>query len=125
MLDIFKQYASIQPWLINDGTPPDTEYRQSPAERAKLDGLYECILCSCCTSGCPSWWWNPQKYLGPAVLLQAYRFIADSRDTATQARLSRLSDRCRDIGNCSWVCPKHLNPMKAISDIRRGLVKKN
>lgn len=126
----FAQYASIKPWLINDGEPPTTEYRQSPEERAKLDGLYECILCGCCTSGCPSWWWNPDKYLGPAVLLQAYRFIADSRDTATQARLQRLSDRfslyrCRDIGNCSWVCPKHLNPMKAISDIRREMLKKH
>ena len=125
----FAQYASIQPWLINDSAPPTTEYRQSPEERAKLDGLYECILCGCCSSGCPSWWWNPDKYLGPAVLLQAYRFIADSRDTATPARLQRLSDRfslyrCRDIGNCSWVCPKHLNPMKAISDIRREMLKK-
>jgi len=126
----FSQYASIKPWLINDSEPPATEYRQSPEERARLDGLYECILCGCCTSGCPSWWWNPDKYLGPAVLLQAYRFIADSRDTATQARLQRLSDRfslyrCRNIGNCSWVCPKHLNPMQAISDIRREMLKKN
>lgn len=98
-------------------------------ERARLDGLYECILCGCCTSGCPSWWWNPDKYLGPAVLLQAQRFLADSRDTAEGERLAALQDpfsvfRCRDIQNCTQVCPKGLNPMQAISDIRRRLLKK-
>ncbi|KJS07259.1 MAG: succinate dehydrogenase [Gammaproteobacteria bacterium BRH_c0] len=124
----FEQYASIKPWLINDSGTVDKELHQSAADRAKLDGLYECIMCGCCTSGCPSWWWNPEKYLGPAVLLQAYRFIADSRDTASGERLGALSDhfsvyRCRDVGNCSWVCPKGLNPMGAISDIRRTLLK--
>jgi len=124
----FDQYESIKPWLINDDPLPATERRQSPEERARLDGLYECILCGCCTSGCPSWWWNPDKYLGPAVLLQAQRFLEDSRDTAEAERLDALDDpfsvfRCRDIQNCTQVCPKGLNPMKAISDIRRRLLK--
>lgn len=124
----FEQYHRIKPWLMNDDPPPATERLQSPEERARLDGLYECILCGCCTSGCPSWWWNPDKYLGPAVLLQAQRFLADSRDTATTERLSELEDpysvfRCRNIENCTQVCPKGLNPMKAISDIRRRLLK--
>lgn len=124
----FAQYARVQPYLINDGPVPATERRQSPAERAQLDGLYECILCACCTSGCPSWWWNPDGYLGPAALLQAERFLVDSRDTATLKRLAALDDhfsvyRCRDIGNCTWVCPKHLNPMRAISEIRRKLLR--
>src|SRR5699024_6435882 len=88
----FEQYKAIKPWLINDEPAPATERRQSPEDRAKLDGLYECILCGCCTSGCPSWWWNPKKYLGPAVLLQAERFLADSRDTATSERLSTMDD---------------------------------
>jgi len=123
----FEQYAKARPYLINDDPVPATERRQSPEERAKLDGLYECILCACCTSGCPSWWWNPDKYLGPAALLQAERFLADSRDTATEERLAKLDDhfsvyRCRNIGNCTWVCPKKLNPMGAISEIRRRLV---
>ena len=122
----FAQYERIKPWVINDDPPPATERRQSPEERARLDGLYECILCGCCTSGCPSWWWNPDKYLGPAVLLQAQRFLEDSRDTAADKRLDALDDhfsvfRCRNIGNCTQVCPKGLNPMKAISDIRRRL----
>ncbi|ERS13578.1 succinate dehydrogenase iron-sulfur subunit [Alloalcanivorax xenomutans] len=124
----FEQYRQIQPWLINDGPPPAIERTQSPEERARLDGLYECILCGCCTSGCPSWWWNPDKYLGPAVLLQVERFLRDSRDTATGARLAALDDqfsvfRCRNIQNCAEVCPKGLNPMRAISDIRRRLLK--
>lgn len=123
----FDQYRRIRPWLINHRPPPATERRQSPEERARLDGLYECILCGCCTSGCPSWWWNPDTYLGPAVLLQARRFLADSRDTAAGERLAALDDhfsvfRCRDIQNCTQVCPKGLNPMKAISDIRRRLL---
>lgn len=124
----FEQYHRIKPWLMNDNPPPAGERLQSPEERARLDGLYECILCGCCTSGCPSWWWNPDKYLGPAVLLQAQRFLVDSRDTATTERLSELEDpysvfRCRNIENCTQVCPKGLNPMKAISDIRRRLLK--
>lgn len=122
----FDQYWKIQPYLQNDQPPPASERLQSPEQRARLDGLYECILCACCTSGCPSWWWNPDKYLGPAALLQAQRFLEDSRDTAGDQRLAALDDhfsvfRCRDIGNCTWVCPKGLNPMKAISDIRRRL----
>lgn len=124
----FEQYRKIKPWLINDDPPPAGERLQSPEERARLDGLYECILCGCCTSGCPSWWWNPDKYLGPAVLLQAQRFLADSRDTATAERLNELEDhfsvfRCRNIENCTQVCPKGLNPMKAISNIRHQLLK--
>lgn len=123
----FEQYRHIKPWIINDGPPPLTERHQSPGERARLDGLYECILCGCCTSGCPSWWWNPDKYLGPAVLLQVQRFLEDSRDTAPVERLEALDDhfsvfRCRDVQNCTQVCPKGLNPMKAISDIRRRLL---
>lgn len=126
----FDQYHQIKPWLINDKASPATERLQSPEERARLDGLYECILCGCCTSGCPSWWWNPDKYLGPAVLLQAQRFLEDSRDSAESERLAALNDqfsvfRCRDIQNCTQVCPKGLNPMKAISDIRRKLLKES
>ena len=119
----FQQYHSIQPWLINHDPAPAIERLQSPEERAKLDGLYECILCGCCSSQCPSWWWNPEKYVGPAGLLQAWRFIVDSRDQAKEQRLERLEDpfslfRCRTIGNCTWVCPKGLNPMAAIGKIR-------
>lgn len=125
----FKQYQSIKPWLINDEPAPPIERLQSPEERARLDGLYECILCGCCSSQCPSWWWNPEKYVGPAGLLQAWRFITDSRDQAKEERLERLEDpfslfRCRSIGNCSWVCPKGLNPMGAIGKIRQELFRK-
>ncbi len=125
----FRQYERVKPWLINDDPPPPRERLQSVEERAALDGLYECILCGCCSSQCPSWWWNPDRYIGPAGLLQAYRFIADSRDDATDERLSGLDDpyrlfRCRSIGNCSWVCPKGLDPMGAIGHIRRELAKK-
>lgn len=125
----FQQYESIKPWLINNDPPPTRERLQSPEDRAKLDGLYECILCGCCSSQCPSWWWNPDRYVGPAGLLQAYRFIVDSRDQATDERLADLEDayslyRCRSIGNCSWVCPKGLNPMGAIGHIRRELAKR-
>lgn len=125
----FKQYQSIKPWLINDEPAPPIERLQSPEERARLDGLYECILCGCCSSQCPSWWWNPEKYVGPAGLLQAWRFITDSRDQAKEERLERLEDpfslfRCRSIGNCSWVCPKGLNPMGAIGKIRQELLRK-
>ena len=126
----FQQYESIKPWLINHEPAPAIERLQSPKERAKLDGLYECILCGCCSSQCPSWWWNPEKYVGPAGLLQAWRFITDSRDQATVERLERLEDpfslfRCRSIGNCSWVCPKGLNPMGAIGKIRQELFRKS
>lgn len=125
----FTQYHRIQPYLQNDNLAPAIERLQSPEDRAKLDGLYECILCACCTSACPSYWWNPERYVGPAGLLQAYRFLIDSRDTKTEQRLKELEDpfsvfRCRDIGNCSDVCPKGLNPMGAIGHIRRMLVKR-
>lgn len=124
----FKQYESIQPWLINDNPVPARERLQSPEDRAKLDGLYECILCACCSSACPSWWWNPEKYVGPAGLLQAHRFLLDSRDTATAERLAKLDDpfsvfRCRGIGNCAAYCPKGLNPMKEIGRIKAMLVR--
>lgn len=124
----FEQYERIRPYLINDDPPPAIERLQSPEERARLDGLYECILCGCCSSGCPSYWWNPEKYVGPAGLLQAYRFLADSRDKGFSQRLEELEDpysvyRCHSIGNCTHVCPKGLNPMKAISDIKRLLLK--
>lgn len=125
----YEQYEKVRPFLINDTPPPAIERRQSPEEREKLDGLYECILCACCTTSCPSWWWNPEKYLGPAALLQARRFLADSRDTATEERLSRMQDpfslfRCRGIMNCTAVCPKGLNPMRAIGEIRDMLMER-
>jgi len=124
----FEQYKRIHPYLINDEPEPPIERLQSPEERARLDGLYECILCGCCSSACPSYWWNPDKYVGPAGLLQAYRFLSDSRDRGLEQRLSELQDpfsvfRCHSIGNCTHVCPKGLNPMKAISDIKRLLIK--
>ena len=127
LAQFYKQYERIKPYLINDETPPATERLQSPAERAKLDGLYECILCACCTSACPSFWWNPDKFVGPAGLLQAYRFLADSRDTATAERLADLEDpfslfRCRGIMNCVSVCPRGLNPTRAIGKIRSMLL---
>jgi succinate dehydrogenase / fumarate reductase iron-sulfur subunit len=125
----FKQYERVKPWLINDDSTPPIERLQSPEDRAKLDGFYECILCACCTSGCPSWWWNPDKFIGPAGLLNAYRFIQDSRDTATAQRLNDLNDayalyRCRNIQNCTYVCPKGLNPMLAIDHIRQKIALK-
>jgi succinate dehydrogenase / fumarate reductase, iron-sulfur subunit len=124
----YAQYASIQPWLQAESPPPpDRERRQSPEERAKLDGLWECILCFCCTTSCPSYWWNGDRYLGPAVLLQAYRWIADSRDEATGERLDALEDpfrlyRCHTIMNCTRTCPKNLNPAKAIAEIKKLMV---
>ena len=126
----FKQYHSITPYLINDDTPPERERLQSPEQRDELNGLYECILCACCSSQCPSFWWNPDKFVGPAGLLQAYRFIADSRDQATDERLDDLNDayrlfRCRTIMNCSEVCPKGLEPSRAIEKIRLKLVGKS
>jgi len=125
----YAQYRKIEPYLINNEVPPTRERLQSPAEREKLDGLYECILCACCSTACPSFWWNPDKFIGPAGLLQAYRFLADSRDTATEERLANLDDpfsvfRCRGIMNCVNVCPKGLNPTRAIGHIRNMLLKK-
>lgn len=123
----YAQYEKIKPYLLNDSPPPAIERLQSIEEREKLDGLYECILCACCSTSCPSFWWNPDKFIGPAGLLQAYRFLADSRDTATEERLSELDDpfsvfRCHGIQNCVAVCPKSLNPTRAIGHIRNMLL---
>ena len=130
MTQFFKQYHSIKPYLINDEPAPEKERLQSPADREALDGLYECILCACCTSSCPSFWWNPDKYVGPAGLLPAYRFIADSRDQATGERLDDLEDpyrlfRCHTIMNCTDACPKGLNPAEAIGKIKLELAKRS
>jgi succinate dehydrogenase / fumarate reductase, iron-sulfur subunit len=128
MSQFYTQYEKVKPYLINDDKlPPAGEYLQSPEERAKLDGLYECILCACCSTSCPSFWWNPDKFIGPAGLLHAYRFLADSRDTATEQRLNDLDDafsvfRCHGIMNCVNVCPKGLNPTKAIGQIKSMLL---
>jgi succinate dehydrogenase / fumarate reductase iron-sulfur subunit len=127
MSQFYRQYEKIRPYLINDQPAPAQERLQSPEDRAKLDGLYECILCACCSTSCPSFWWNPEKFIGPAGLLQAYRFLADSRDTATAERLADLDDpfsvfRCRGIMNCVSVCPKGLNPTRAIGKIRSMLL---
>ncbi|SFZ75298.1 succinate dehydrogenase / fumarate reductase iron-sulfur subunit [Chitinimonas taiwanensis DSM 18899] len=129
MTQFFKQYNSIKPYVINDTPPPSHERLQSPEDREELDGLYECILCACCSTSCPSFWWNPDKFVGPAGLLAAYRFIADTRDTATNERLDNLEDpyrlfRCHSIMNCVDVCPKHLNPTKAIGKIKELMVKR-
>ena len=129
MAPFYRQYKSVKPWLINASPEPEVERLQSPIERAQLDGLYECILCACCTTACPSFWWNPETFVGPAGLLQAYRFIADSRDEATSERLDNLEDpyrlyRCRTILNCVDVCPKGLSPAGAIGHIRTQLVKR-
>ena len=129
MTQFFKQYHSIKPFLINDTPPPEKERLQSPEEREELDGLYECILCACCSTSCPSFWWNPDKFVGPAGLLQAYRFIADSRDQATSERLDNLEDpyrlfRCHTIMNCVDVCPKGLNPTRAIGKIKELMVRR-
>jgi succinate dehydrogenase / fumarate reductase iron-sulfur subunit len=127
MTQFYDQYKKIEPYLQNDTPAPAIERLQSPEERAKLDGLYECILCACCSTSCPSFWWNPDKFIGPAGLLQAYRFLADSRDQATEHRLSKLDDpfsvfRCHGIQNCVSVCPKGLNPTRAIGHIRNMLL---
>jgi succinate dehydrogenase / fumarate reductase iron-sulfur subunit len=129
MSAFYKQYERIKPYLQNDEPVPAIERLQSPEDRAKLDGLYECILCACCSTNCPSFWWNPDKFVGPAGLLQAYRFLADSRDAYTEERLSELEDpfsvfRCRGIMNCVAVCPKGLNPTKAIGHIRSMLLER-
>ena len=126
----YAQYASIRPWLRAESPPPpDAERPQSPEERKELDGLYECILCFCCSTSCPSYWWNGDRYMGPAVLLQAYRWIADSRDEATGERLDDLEDpfklyRCHTIMNCTKTCPKSLNPAKAIGEIKKLMVER-
>jgi len=128
MTQFFAHYDAIKPYLVNEEPPPERERLQSPAERQRLDGLYECILCACCTSFCPSAWWNPEKFLGPAALLQARRFIVDSRDRAAPQRLEFLDDvyklfRCRTIMNCTQVCPKGLNPAHAIERIKIDLLR--
>ena len=127
MKQFFDQLEKVQPYLITKGEDPAQERPQSPEVREKLDGLYECILCGCCSTACPSFWWNPDKFLGPAALLQSWRFIADSRDEATEERLDKLEDafslyRCHGIMNCVSVCPKGLNPTEAISNIRKKLI---
>jgi succinate dehydrogenase / fumarate reductase iron-sulfur subunit len=129
MTFFFDQYHSVKPYLINNTPPPEKERLQSPEEREELNGLYECILCGCCSTACPSFWWNPDKFVGPAGLLQAYRFIADSRDEATSERLDDLEDpyrlfRCHTIMNCTDVCPKGLNPSEAIGKIKEMLVRR-
>ena len=127
MTMFYTQYEKVQPYLQNDTLAPAIERLQSPEDRAKLDGLYECILCACCSTSCPSFWWNPERFIGPAGLLQSYRFLADTRDTATDERLANLDDpfsvfRCHGIQNCVNVCPKGLNPSKAIGHIRNMLL---
>ena len=127
LTQFYKQYKSIKPYLQRDTPPPDgKENRQSPADRKKLDGMYECILCACCSTSCPSYWWNAEEYLGPAVLMQSYRWIADSRDERTEERKSQLDNsmslyRCHTILNCSRTCPKGLNPGKAIAEIKKSM----
>jgi succinate dehydrogenase / fumarate reductase iron-sulfur subunit len=129
MTGFFEQYHSIEPWLVNDDPPPERERLQSPQARDELDGLYECIMCACCSSACPSFWWNPDKYVGPAGLLQAYRFLVDSRDQASGRRLDNLQDpyrlfRCRTILNCTDVCPKGLNPALSIGKIKEMMTRR-
>lgn len=130
MGQFYRQYEKARPYLINETPAPRTERLQSPADREKLDGLYECILCGCCSTSCPSFWWNPDKFMGPAALLQAYRFIVDSRDQATEERLADLQDaysvfRCHGIMNCVAVCPKGLNPTQAIAHIKTLMLRKS
>jgi succinate dehydrogenase / fumarate reductase iron-sulfur subunit len=127
MTQFYAQYEKVKPYLQNSHEPPPTERLQSPKEREELDGLYECILCACCSSSCPSFWWNPDKFLGPAALLWLCRFLKDNRDDAKEERLAALNDlyslfRCRSIMNCVDVCPKGLNPTKAIGEIRTMLL---
>jgi succinate dehydrogenase / fumarate reductase iron-sulfur subunit len=129
MKHFYAQYASIEPWLKTQTPPPSQERLQTPEDREKLDGLYECILCACCSTACPSYWWNQERFLGPAILLQAYRWIADSRDEFTGERLDQLEDpfklyRCHTIMNCAKTCPKGLNPAKAIAEIKQLMVER-
>ena len=126
----YQQYRNAKPYLINDDPCPEVERLQSPEQREQLDGLYECILCACCSTSCPSFWWNPDKFLGPAALLQSWRFLADSRDQATEERLNNLEGpfrlfRCHTIMNCVEVCPKGLNPTRAIGRIKELMVKRS
>jgi len=126
----YTQYRAVRPWLIDEGPEPEIERTQSPSDRDRLDGLYECILCACCTTSCPSFWWNPERFLGPAALLQSYRFLQDSRDQAMGARLDDLEDpyrlfRCHTIMNCTDVCPKGLDPARAIAGIKGLLAKRH
>ncbi|APZ42678.1 succinate dehydrogenase iron-sulfur subunit [Acidihalobacter ferrooxydans] len=130
MENFYRQYRATEPYLQLKDPEPEVEIRQTPEQRAKLDGLYECILCGCCSAACPSYWWNPDKFLGPAALLQAARFVRDSRDQATDQRLDQLDDayklyRCHSIMNCVQVCPKGLNPTKAIGQIKHAMLKKS
>jgi succinate dehydrogenase / fumarate reductase iron-sulfur subunit len=130
MTQFFRQYHSVQPYLVNHEAPPERERLQSPQQREALNGLYECILCACCSTSCPSFWWNPDKFVGPAGLLQAYRFLADTRDQATAGRLDDLEDpyrlfRCHSIMNCVDACPKNLNPTRAIGKIKEMMVKRS
>ena len=129
MSQFFKQYHSIKPYIVNETVPPEKERLQSQEDRDELNGLYECILCACCSTSCPSFWWNPDKFVGPAGLLAAYRFVADSRDHDTDSRLDNLEDpyrlfRCHTIMNCVDVCPKGLNPTRAIGKLKEMLVKR-
>ncbi len=130
MDQFYRQYRAVKPWIVNNDPEPEHERLQSPADRDKLDGLYECILCACCSTACPSFWWNPDKFLGPAALLQANRYIQDSRDQATDERLDALEDpyklfRCHTIMNCVDVCPKDLNPTAAIGHIKQMMLKRS
>ncbi|MEN3975679.1 succinate dehydrogenase iron-sulfur subunit [Emcibacter sp. SYSU 3D8] len=129
LTNFYAQYASIEPWMKTESPAPDRERLQTEDDRRQLDGLYECILCACCSTSCPSYWWNQDRYLGPAILLQAYRWIADSRDEHTGERLDDLEDpfrlyRCHTIMNCAHACPKGLNPAKAIAEIKKLMVER-
>ncbi len=130
MSDFYRQYQSVEPWLKRYEPVPEQENLQSPEQRAQLDGLWECILCGCCSTSCPSFWWNPDRFLGPQALLTAWRFLADSRDQAEESRLDALDGpyklfRCHTIMNCVDACPKHLNPTRAIGHIRDLMLKKS
>lgn len=129
MTNFYAQHRSIEPWLQTDTSTPPKEWTQSPEDRSQLDGLYECVMCACCSTSCPSYWWNSDRYLGPAILLQAYRWVNDSRDEATGERLDNLEDpfrlyRCHTILNCSKACPKGLNPAKAIAELKKLMVER-
>jgi succinate dehydrogenase / fumarate reductase iron-sulfur subunit len=130
LAQFYNQYRMAKPYLINNDPEPEVERLQSPADREKLDGLYECIMCACCSTSCPSFWWNPDKFLGPAALLQSWRFLADTRDQATDIRLDELEGpfklfRCHTIMNCVEVCPKDLNPTRAIGHIKELMLKRS
>lgn len=130
MGNFLKQYRAVEPWLVREEPMPELEITQTPVERAELDGLYECILCGCCSAACPSYWWNPQRFLGPAALLQAARFVLDSRDQAAERRLAQIDDayklfRCHSIMNCAEVCPKALNPTEAIGRLKQQMLKRS